>query len=95
MDARWDDQLKQTIASLNYLQPMVGRPVAYTYEPPPGTPVANGNDRSAERGRFATRDRWRSICLWDEHGFALVRSQTLVRDFYDAGEVKSVYLPGS
>jgi hypothetical protein len=30
------------VAPLNFLAPMVDKPVAYNYEPPPGTPVRTG-----------------------------------------------------
>ena len=45
------------VAPLNFLVPMAERPVAYNYEPPPGTPVAHRPRASNTRFRSAMRGR--------------------------------------
>ncbi len=92
MDIRWDDRLSQTTATLNYLRQMSDRPVAYTYEPPPGTPWRSGTVAAEE---VAIRDaRLVSADLsLDEHGFALVQAATRVANLYDPHDVKTAYYP--
>jgi hypothetical protein len=34
--------LQSVVAPLNFLVPMAEKPVAYNYEPPPGTPLRTG-----------------------------------------------------
>jgi hypothetical protein len=92
MDVRWDDQLSHVTAMLNYLQPTDSKPVAYAYEPPPGTPWRTGEyvDRSV-RIRDA-RPILAGLSL-DEQGFAVTRSPSEVANFYDEDEVRAVYYP--
>ncbi len=92
MDVRWDEQLAQVTAGLNYLAPMKERSVAYTFEPPPGKPQRNGE---VDRRVVAIRDlRPAATHLsLDEQGFAFLRRPSAVKNFYDDAEVKAVYYP--
>src|SRR5262245_76345 len=79
-------------AELYYVAPIGERPRTYTYEPPAGVPrttVVN------EPHKVQIRDA-RSIISevsLDEEGFALVHHRSMVRDFYDAEQVRQVYYP--
>ena len=44
MDGLASLDLKGVVAPLNFLAPMAERPVAYNYEPPPGTPQRTGRN---------------------------------------------------
>jgi hypothetical protein len=91
MDMRWDEQLSQVTAVLNYLAPMA-RAVAYTYEPPAGQPWRSGMVDPREVAVRDARPVAARLSL-DEHGFAFLRQPSAVRNFYDEGEIKSVYYP--
>ena len=45
--------LESVVAPLNFLVPMAEKPVAYNYEPPPGTPQRTGRN---EEHRVTIRD---------------------------------------
>ena len=79
-------------APLNYLVPMAEKPVAYNYEPPPGTPWRTGQ---YEARPVAIRDGrpFNDRLSLDKEGFHLLRDASAVSDFYDEGEVESVYYP--
>jgi hypothetical protein len=84
------DQLSAVQAPLNYLVPMVGKPVAYNYDPPPGVPRRTGEYRPVT---VTVRDM-RSIAAelsLDKQGFAVAWHDTAVVDFYDPGAVERVY----
>ena len=82
----------EVVATLNYLVPMAGKPVSYTYEPPPGVPWRTGlSEPHAVAIRNARQERG-AIAL-DEQGFALVRHRSAVADFYDEAEVRRVLYP--
>ncbi len=86
------EQLGCVETTLNYLAPMDGKPYAYNYTPPPGTVLTN---RKTARERVQVRDAWPiagSVSL-DREGFALVRSPSEVRDFYDEDEIRRGYYP--
>lgn len=44
MDGMASTGLSGIVAPLNFLVPMAERPVAYNYEPPPGTPMRTGRN---------------------------------------------------
>lgn len=92
MDTLVKAEPESVTASLNYLKPMVGRPVSYTFEPPPGTPWRTGEYRPEQVAIHDGRALADSLSL-DESGFLLVRHQSAVADFYDEGEVRSGYYP--
>src|SRR5712692_3792851 len=84
--------LQSVVAPLNFLVPMAEKPVAYNYEPPPGTPQRTGR---SEEHRVAIRDA-RPIAgqlSLDKEGFVLLHHRTAVKDFYDEEELKSLYYP--
>jgi hypothetical protein len=77
-------------ASLNYLIPMAEKPIAYNYEPPPGTPWRTGEygprTVSIRDGRAIN-----GALSLDKQGFQLLRHASSVFDFYDENQVASVY----
>ena len=44
MDGMTTASLDSIIAPLNFLIPMAEKPVAYNYDPPPGTPLRTGKN---------------------------------------------------
>ncbi len=79
-------------AELNYLAPGTGRPRTYTYDPPAGTPRSTVVNEPHTLFIADARPILRDVSL-DEEGFALVRRQSRVADFYNEQEVRSVYYP--
>lgn len=90
MDGLASRELKGMVAPLNFLVPMAEKPVAYNYDPPPGTPVRTGRQEAHEvlvhDGR-AVADR---LSL-DHEGFVLRRGPTAVTNFYDESQIVSVF----
>ncbi len=90
MDGLASRELKGIVAPLNFLVPMAEKPVAYNYDPPPGTPVRTGRQEAHEvlvhDGR-AVADR---LSL-DHEGFVLRRGPTAVTNFYDESQIVSVF----
>ena len=84
--------LPHVLADMNYLVPMAERPRNYTFEPPTGVPrsnITNEARRVPIRDMRPVADR---VSL-DANGFALVKHQSAVRDFFDDEEVRRVYYP--
>jgi hypothetical protein len=79
-------------AELNYLAPGTVRPRTYTYDPPAGTPRSTVVNEPRTLFIADARPILRDVSL-DEEGFALVRRQSRVADFYNEQEVRSVYYP--
>jgi hypothetical protein len=79
-------------AELNYLAPGTARPRTYTYDPPAGTPRSTVVNEPRTLFIADARPIVREVSL-DRHGFALVRHQSRVADFYNEQEVRSVYYP--
>jgi hypothetical protein len=92
MDGSSVADVKSVVAPLNFLVPMVEKPVAYNYEPPPGTPVRSGK---TETHRVPIRDARQMIgdLSLDKEGFVLLQHQTAVTNFYDEEQIKAVYYP--
>lgn len=90
--ATMPSQLTFVETTLNYLAPMDEKPYAYNYNPPPGTVLTN---RKTARERVQVYDAWpiADRLSLDREGFALVRSASAVRDFYDEDEIRRVYYP--
>ena len=84
--------LNSIVAPLNFLVPMAEKPVAYNYEPPPGTPQRTGR---SEEHQVVIRDARPLVgqLSLDKEGFVLLHHQTAVKDFYDEDEIASVYYP--
>jgi hypothetical protein len=79
-------------ADLHYLADMAERPHNYAYDPPAGTPRSNA---VYEAHRVLIRDA-RPVAAdlrLDREGFAFVRYDSAVRDFYDEDELRGVYYP--
>ncbi|WP_009981429.1 CmcJ/NvfI family oxidoreductase, partial [Burkholderia pseudomallei] len=79
-------------AQVNYLAKGVARPVAYTFEPPPGTPWTTGE--LAPR-RVKIRDA-RPLAAagalgLDASGFELVGHRSALADFADDAAIRSTY----
>jgi len=79
-------------ADLNYLAPPLDRPRTYTFEPPSGEPKSNIVPEPHSVPIHDIRPIGDTVSL-DREGFALVRQNSSVKDFYDEDEVRSVYYP--
>jgi hypothetical protein len=77
---------------LSYLEYTGERPVTYLYEPPPGVPVRSGNSAKHTMRVYNGRPVAGQLTL-DRQGFAFVRHQTGVANFYDPDEVRRIYYP--
>jgi hypothetical protein len=77
---------------LNYLARMTERPRNYTYDPPPGVPRSNVVHETHVVPVYDLRAIEADISL-DREGFELLGQRSIVRDFYDENEVRTVYYP--
>ena len=92
MDGTASTGLDSIVAPLNFLVPMAERPVAYNYEPPPGTPVRTGCNVEYQVPIHDARPMIGRLSL-DKEGFVLLHHQTAVTNFYDEEQIKSIYYP--
>ncbi|HEV7995739.1 MAG TPA: CmcJ/NvfI family oxidoreductase [Stellaceae bacterium] len=92
MDGLASLDLEGVVAPLNFLAPMAERPVAYNYEPPPGTPQRTGRNVEHQVTIRDARPLIGQLSL-DREGFVLLRRRTAVTDFYDEDQIGSVYYP--
>jgi hypothetical protein len=92
MDGLASLDLKGVVAPLNFLAPMAEKPVAYNYEPPPGTPQRTGRNVEHQVTIRDARPLIGRLSL-DREGFVLLHRQTAVTNFYDEEEIKSLYYP--
>lgn len=79
-------------AQVSYITRTPGKPFAYEYDPPPGTPRRS----AAYRDHLVQIRNARLLSpapTLDGRGFALQPHRTRVQDFYDAAEVENVYYP--
>ena len=83
---------ESVVASLNYLAEATPKPVNYAYDPPVGVPRQSGNHMAQNVAIHNGREVLGELSL-DTNGFVLANHETVVRDFYDPDEVKSVYYP--
>jgi hypothetical protein len=81
--------LPHVAATLNYLGPMTERPHNYTFDPPPGVPRSNVVRKPHTVAIHDIRPVAADVSL-DDEGFALLRSESAVRDFWDEDEVRRV-----
>ena len=79
-------------ADLNYLSPGLDRPRTFTFEPPSGEPRSNIVPEPHSLPVHDIRPIGETVSL-DREGFALVRQNSEVNDFYDEDKVRSVYYP--
>jgi hypothetical protein len=79
-------------AELNYLAPIAERPRTYTYEPPAGEPRSNVVPEPHYLPTHNARAISGIVSL-DSAGFALVKHQSRVSDFYDEDQVRKIYYP--
>jgi hypothetical protein len=77
---------------LNYLAPMVERPINLAYDPAPGVPRSTGVPEAHRMTIYNVRPVAARLSL-DREGLALVNHNTAVRDFYDEDELRRVYYP--
>ncbi|HLH76199.1 MAG TPA: CmcJ/NvfI family oxidoreductase [Candidatus Binataceae bacterium] len=82
----------QITAPLNYLGEMDEAPYSYRYAPPAGVPMTNVRHDPRPQPIHDGRPLVDELSL-DRQGFMLLRSPTMVRDFYDEQEVRAVYYP--
>jgi hypothetical protein len=92
MDGLASRDLKGVVAPLNFLEPMAEKPVAYNYEPPPGTPSRTGRNIEHQVPIRDARPLIGQLSL-DKEGFMLLRRQTAVTNFYDEQQIKAIYYP--
>ncbi|MEH1922102.1 CmcJ/NvfI family oxidoreductase [Nostoc sp.] len=92
IDKPTSQDLPYVEAKLNYLVPMVEKPVNYTYEPPSGTPRSNTAYQTHKLRIYNARSISKDILL-DQEGFAFTEHNTNVRNFYDEDEIRQVYYP--
>jgi hypothetical protein len=85
-------ELPHVDAELRYLSPMAERPRNYTYEPPAGVSRSNIVPEAHTMPIHDIRAVASEISL-DRQGFALLRHESAVRDFWDDDEVRKVYYP--
>jgi hypothetical protein len=85
-------QLPSVEAVLNYLAPTAERPRTYTNEPPPGEPRSTVVSESHVLPIHDVRPAASAVSL-DREGFALIRHDSAVKDFWDDDEVRAVYYP--
>ncbi|WP_315742937.1 MULTISPECIES: CmcJ/NvfI family oxidoreductase [unclassified Bradyrhizobium] len=88
------ESLPFVTAELNYLAPVAGKPRTYAFDPPPGEPKSTALAEPHQLPVFDGRAVAQGFSL-DREGFALVRHPTVVRDFYNDKEVRSVYYPAA
>jgi hypothetical protein len=79
-------------AELNYLAPMAVRPRNYAFDPPAGTPRTNTAVDAHRTLIHSIRPLFDEVSL-DEEGFAAIRRDSAVEDFFDDSEVREVYYP--
>lgn len=77
---------------LNYLADKDQHPVSYNFKPPPGVPARTGTYAKFAVAIHSARTIMSELSL-DRQGFAVVRHNTAVANFYDADEVRRVYYP--
>jgi hypothetical protein len=86
------DTLQALEAELNYLRAGEGRPVSYTFEPPPGVPWTSGE---LEPRRVTIRDA-RPLAAagelsLDKSGFERIEHRSALTDFSDDAAIRSLY----
>jgi hypothetical protein len=92
MDGMTTASLDSITAPLNFLIPMADKPVAYNYDPPPGTPLRTGKNIELQVPIRNARPLIDQLSL-DREGFVLLHHQTAVTNFYDEDQIRSVYYP--
>jgi hypothetical protein len=92
MDGMTTTALDSITAPLNFLVPMKEKPVAYNYEPPPGTPARTGQSIVYQVPIRNARPLIGKLSL-DREGFVLLRHQTAVANFYDEEQIRNIYYP--
>ena len=79
-------------AEVNYLKAGEGRPVSYTFEPPPGTPWVTGR---LEPRRVTIRDGRPLVALnelsLDRSGFTQISHRSAVADFSHDATIRDIY----
>ncbi|MFT4437480.1 CmcJ/NvfI family oxidoreductase [Caballeronia sp. 15715] len=86
------ETLQAVEAELNYLRAGEGRPVSYTFEPPPGVPWTSG---ALEPRRVTIRDA-RPLAAagelsLDKSGFERIEHRSTLTDFSDDAVIRSIY----
>src|ERR1700747_930868 len=82
------------VPKLIYRAPIAEKPRTSAFDPPPGEPKSTALPEPHQVPIFDARLIANSLSL-DREGFALVRHPTIVRNFYDDKEVRSVYYPAA
>jgi hypothetical protein len=86
--------LRAVKAELNYLKAGEGRPVNYTFEPPPGVPWTTGELEARQVPIHDARSLAEAGELsLDRSGFQHVRHASALTDFSDESAIRSTYYP--
>src|SRR5258707_10547008 len=79
-------------AAMNYLADPGQKPVSYMYKPPAGAPQRSWHVSKHPMAIHNARILADELSL-DREGFILTHQNSAVKNFYDDGEVRSVYYP--
>jgi hypothetical protein len=79
-------------AAMNYVADPEQKPVSYMYQPPEGTPQRSWHVSKHPTAIHNARTVVDELSL-DREGFVLTHQNSAVKDFYDDGEIRSVYYP--
>jgi hypothetical protein len=86
------ERLPHVEGTLNYLAPMVEKPMNLAYDPSPGVPRATGVPEPHLMVIHDARPVAARLTL-DGEGLAVVEHKSAVKDFYDEEELRRVYYP--
>ena len=80
------------VAELNYLAAMAERPRNYASEPPAGVPRSNAAPETHQVPIYDVRPIASEVSL-DREGFAVLKQESAMRDFWDDDELRRTYYP--
>ena len=84
--------LRHVDAAVQYLARDSEKPTTYMYRPPEGVAPRTGTYQSHTMPIYDARAIMDRLSL-DQQGFALVHQYSVVRDFYDPDQVRTIYFP--
>jgi hypothetical protein len=92
MNSLRHEPLPHITAKLNYLKPMTDKPVAYTYEPPPGVPWRTG-ENAPHAVEIRNARPVAAMLSLDRQGYVVANPASEVLDFYDEAAIRGTYYP--
>lgn len=87
-----DNRHSAVEADLQFLVPQAAKPRSHAYDPPDGRPRSNAR-HAAHRVSIRNARQYAAGFKLDEEGFAFVRHQSIVQDFWDEEQVRQAYYP--